>query len=471
MNVLPAIGPWIGRLGRWWADDLWSARQTAPGVSPPMLLAVYAARTVYIVATGFRTERIKLRAALLTYVTLLSIVPALVVMFSVLAAFQGLDGVQDGLKRFVVSALAVSHQDTVIQYIDSFNERAGTVGTFGVAVLLLTVISLLTNIEKAFNDIWGVRRGRSFVHRFQVYWPLVTLGPILVGLSLSLTAAFGASTAVKELVILTPVFNLVFKLLPLIFTWGFLTLLYVMLPNTHVPLRAALAGGVVAGTLWEAAKQLYALYAAFALSVPSVYGSLAAVPLFILWLYVSWVVALLGATLTFALQNAQTYEPESQREKRRTQHDRELLAVRLLFAVSDSFAAGKGPVPAQVLLDRVIVAPRFARRVLAELVDAGLLVETVSAGAEDPAYVPGRPLEALSIHDVIRVMRGVGAESEVVLAEDDRLGQRVRELLGQGEAAVEAALGSATLAAVLEEARPTDGARTVPGGHGRGLRR
>jgi membrane protein len=313
---------------------------------------------------------------------------------------------------------------------------------------------LLGNIEKAFNDIWGVRRGRSFIHRFQVYWPLVTLGPILVGFSLALTAALETSEAVKSMVVLTPMFTLVFKALPVFLTWVFLTLLYMFLPNTHVPFRSAVVGGIIAGTLWEVAKQLYILYAGFALSVPSVYGSLVGLPLFILWIYVSWVVVLLGATLTFAIQNARTYEPETQAEKRKSQRDREFLAARLLVSVSDSFDRGKGAVPAQALLDEVIVAPRFARRVLSELVEAGLLVETVMVDTEDAAFVPGRPLHTISVADIVRAMRGKrDAKSEVVITDDDVLDQRVCSALLRAEKAVDDALGSTTLAQLLADAR------------------
>lgn len=412
------------------------------------------ARTLYIVATGFRTERIKLRAALLTYTSLLSLVPALVVMFSAFAAFQGLAGVQDALKRFVVQSLAVSQQEVVMSYLDSFVKQAGALGTVGVLVLLVTTISLLVNIETSFNDIWGLRRGRSMVHRFQVYWPLVTLGPILVGLSLSLTAAIETSDTVRELAAMVPLVSFVFKLAPVLLTWISMTLLYMLLPNTHVPFRAALVGGIVAGSLWEIAKRLYAIYAGITLEGPSVYGSLAAVPLFILWIYVSWMVALLGATLTFAVQNAKTYEPEDLGPRRRSQHDRELLAARLLAAVSDSFERGDGPVPAQTLLDEVVVSPRFARQLLTELVEAGLLVETNGEGSE-ASYVPGRPLVMITLADVVHAIRGGQHDDKHAVRFDDAdvLGRHVAKALGETERAIDGALASVSIAELVARAR------------------
>lgn len=443
------------RLKTWWSTDLWTAVHHDPTRSRLERFGLLVARSLYIVATGFRTERIKLRAALLTYVSLLSIVPAIVVAFSLFAAFTGLRDVQAALKRFIITTLAVARQDTLLDYIDRFVAQAGAIGGFGVLILFVTLISLISNIERALNDIWGLRRDRTLFQRFQVYWPLITLGPVLIGLSLSLTAAVETSVSVQRMVVLQPVFDLVFTLLPVLFTWGFLTLTYMFLPNTGVPFKAAVIGGIVAGTMWEAAKRLYAVYAGYALSSPSVYGSLAAVPLFVLWLYVSWIIALLGATLTFAVQNAKTYEPESEAQRRKSQRDREFIAARLLVAVSDSFDRGAGPVPAQKLLDQLIVSPRFVRRVLADLVEVGLLVETMQREGEDVAYVPGRPLHTLSIADVVKAMRAgsEGSKNELTVKADDELGKRVCAALIQAEDVVEGALGKTTLAELLILAR------------------
>lgn len=452
----------IHALMNWWTTDLWSPSMLDASHTKLEHSLVYAARSIYIVAAAFRAERIKLRAALLTYTTLLSLVPAVVVAFTIFTAFAGLEDVEASLKRLVASSIASASRDTVIEYVDRFVDQAGAVGGFGVVLLLYTVISLIGNIERALNDIWGLRRDRRLIQRFQVYWPLVTIGPILVGLSLSLTAAAETSETVKSIVILTPIFDLAFTVLPIVLTWVFLTLLYMFLPNTRVPLRAAIVGGVVAGTMWEAAKRLYAVYAGISLESPSVYGSLAAVPLFVLWIYVSWVIALTGATLTFAVQNARTYEPENENAKR-SQRDRELLAARLLVAVSDAFDRGAGPIPAQRLVDGLSVSPRFARRILQELVETGLLVETMQREGDDSAYVPGRPLHTLSIADVVKTMRGSEKKNDLLITGDDALGKRVCQSLLSAETAVEDSLGRTTLAEMLAQTRSEEAALRLSG--------
>jgi membrane protein len=273
-----------------------------------------------------------------------------------------------------------------------------------------------------------------------VYWPLVTLGPILLGLSLSISAAVEANATVRWLRQVAPVLTLLAAVIPLVLTWIFFTFLYAVMPNTKVPVRFAAVGGLVAATLWVSAQKLYALYAANAIAYSAIYGSLGAVPLFILWIYVSWIVALLGAQLTFAAQTHATYEPESEKRKKVPQRDREFLAARLLMAVSRGYEQGMGSVSTDELVNRLLVPARLARQVLNDLVAARLLVES------EAGFVPGRPLDRISVADVISVMRG--GDGEVLIGEDP-LSQHVGKKLLDAEGVLERELGSTTLAEML----------------------
>ena len=166
-----------------------------------------------------------------------------------------------------------------------------------------------TNIEKSFNDIWGLKQSRSWVQRFQAYWPLLTLAPFLLGVSLALSARFESSSTYGEIVSTFPLASFFRWLAPIVLTWLGFTLMYLFMPNTRVPIRFALLGGVVAGSIHEVAKSLFALYASKALTYSAIYGSFGAIPLLIIGVYVNWLVALTGGLLTFASQNALTYEP------------------------------------------------------------------------------------------------------------------------------------------------------------------
>lgn len=429
----------IARIERFWGHDIWRIDRSSDDLPLAARLGVLVARSLYIVVSGFRKERIKLRAAALTYVSLLSLVPAVAVVFSIFTAFGGLQEVENHVKSVLIDALAVSQREVVIEYLDRFvtQTSAGKLGSIGTAFLLTTVISLLANIERAFNDIWGVTRARTVLQRFQVYWPLVTLGPIVLGFSLSMTAAVEGSDTVQALLEVAPSLKLLLSLGPLLLTCLFFAFLYMVMPNTKVAFRHAIVGGLVGGGLWTLAQKLYALYAANAITYSAIYGSLGAVPLFVIWVYVSWTVALLGATLTFAVQSVRTFEPD----REVSQEEREFVASRLMIAVAQHFEAGKGPMLVDELVDQVLAPPRFARRVLEELVQANLLSETTG---DETGFVPGRPLDRLTLADVVKVMRtksGRAPEKD----EADPMCALVDGALDAGNKAAAEALSSKTL--------------------------
>lgn len=438
------------RAERFWSHDIWRIERDRADLPLAARLGILSGRSLYIVVSGFRRERIRLRAASLTYVSLLSLVPAVAVVFSLFTAFGGLADVEHHVKAVIVDALAVSQREVVLEYLDKFvaQTSAGKLGSIGTVFLLFAVISLLTNIERAFNDIWGIGRARSFLQRFQVYWPLVTLGPIVLGLSLSTSAAVESSDTVQNLFEIAPSLRLLFSLGPLLLTCLFFTFLYIVMPNTKVSFRCAAIGGLVGGSLWTLAQKLFTLYAANAITYSAIYGSLGAVPLFVIWVYLSWTVALLGATLTFAVQSVRTFEPDRVVD----QEEREHVAARLMLAVAARFYAGGGPTPVEVLLEEVVAPPRLARRVLERLVQSGLLSETTG---EDPGLLPGRPLDKVSLADVVDVLRrGAGRP-----AHDDPDGRHtavVDEILGAGEKASAEALGARTLEELVEQSAEPD---------------
>ena len=404
MGVIDEIAALKDAAVRFVRFDLWSAAVYRQAQHPAQRVGILIARTLYLVWTGFARERLRLRAAALTYMTMLSLVPALAVIFSLFTAFGGLRDAQGRVKNVVIQWLSVSHQDAVTEYLDKFvgSVHAGAIGGFGVLILMLTALGLLANIEKSFNDIWGLKANRSLLRRFQNYWPLLTLGPLLFGVSLTATASIESSEAARTLFAFFPGSRALLRLGPLLFVWVGFSLMYIIMPNTRVPVRYALIGGVVAGTMWEVAKQLYAVYASRAITYSAIYGSLGVVPLSIIWIYVSWLIALTGGLLTFASQNAKTYEPDQDVSNRASQHDRERFAAQLVLAVFARFEGGHGPVPVDDVLEASNGPPRVLRRVLTDLVEGGLLLAT---GPDHDAFVPGKPAHCTTLCDIIGVLR------------------------------------------------------------------
>ncbi len=451
VRKVPRYEFWLAlrrRQESFWTREIWDASRLSSDTPSVRAFGYILARILYIVVAAFRTERIRLRAAALTYMTLLSLVPALAVVFSLFAAFDGLQDVKEKLRNFILGALTVGESDVVLNYLDRFigKVHAGSIGAIGTVVLFFTVISTLASIERALNDVWGVSKGRNWVERFQVYWPLVTIAPVLIGVSLSLTASLQASDTMQRMVDAVPVIGWVVRLAPVLLTCFSLTLLYYFMPNTRVPVGSAAVGGLIAGTLWVIAQQLYAVYAANAISYSAIYGSLGAVPLFIIWLYVSWTVALLGATVTFAVQSAGTYEPERSVSHR----DREYAGARLTLAVAGHFHRGQGVMSLAQLLDEARVSARLSRQVLEALVQAELLAETSTPDGADAAYVPGRPLASTTLADVVEALQTAGGASDAVVRRDDPTGRMLTSRLRAGRGALARELSKASLLEVVE---------------------
>jgi membrane protein len=240
-------------------------------------------------------------AASLTYTTLLSLVPLFTVALAVSTAFPVFDETVDALQQFVFENFLPDARgiDTIADQINSFTENAGRLTAIGIAFFAVTAILLIRTIDEAMNGIFRVQRPRPVLQRVLIYWAVLTLGPALVGGSLSATSfAVGASFGWLNLDIFA---QAVLRVLPFVFTCFALTLLYSVVPYRHVPWRHAIAGAILAGIAFELAKRGFALYLVRFPTYALIYGAFATIPIFLVWMYVSWVVVLAGAAFTAML--------------------------------------------------------------------------------------------------------------------------------------------------------------------------
>src|SRR3989338_564488 len=356
-------------------------------------------RFFYLLIHGLTTKRIIIHATALAYTTLLSIVPFIAVSMALFKAFGGFSVIQSKIEPMILDNSAIGTGESVQKYILEFtqNLHAGALGIVGVIFLILTVIGLLLTIEGAFNDIWGVKKSRSLFQRFTSYWTMITIGPLLVAASIGLTASFETYPFSKFLVTIAPY----------VLTWVGFMLLYIYMPNTTVHYRSAFLGGVVAGTLWILTKEGYQLYAAKSVTYSAIYGSLSALPIFLIWLYLTWVIILVGAEISFANQNIETY-----REERRTQNlsydFKEFLALNLVAYICEHYQTQKGAVTAKEVTQAFGLPIRVVNELLYELSESDILFET---GEKERYYAPSKPLENIFIDDVIGALRAKGDDS------------------------------------------------------------
>ena len=235
-------------------------------------------------------------AAALTYTTLFAVVPMMTVTFAMLSMIPAFQGTGEQIQAFIFHNFVPSAGETLQQYLHDFTNQARQLTWIGVAILAVTAFWMLVTIERTFNDIWHVRQPRRGIATFLLYWAILSLGPILLG------AGFAVSTYVASLSLISGPDAIVgaktlLRFTPLLFSVAAFTLLYAAVPNARVSLRHALWGGLFTAVLLELAKALFGLYVRFFPGYQLIYGAFATVPLFLLWVFLSWLIVLIGAEL------------------------------------------------------------------------------------------------------------------------------------------------------------------------------
>ncbi|MFW6345158.1 MAG: YihY family inner membrane protein, partial [Halomonas sp.] len=240
-------------------------------------------------------------AGMLAYVTLLAIVPLMTISFSVLAAFPVFEGVTDRLRELMVDYLVPAASDAVADHLESFMGRAAELTAVGIGGLAVTSLLLLNAIERVLNEIWRVQHPRPTLQRFMVYWTVLTMGPLLLGVSVASTSYMG-SVSLGPLEPPPALVGQLLQLAPFVVQAVVFALIYGLVPHRSVPVSHAIIGGVVASLLFELAKGGFATFIARAPTYEVIYGALAALPIFLVRLYISWLVILIGAEITQALR-------------------------------------------------------------------------------------------------------------------------------------------------------------------------
>ncbi len=353
-----------------------------------------------LVVRGFIADGCMLRASALTFTTLLSLVPLLALVFSVLKGF----GVQNELEPLLLEQLAVGGGAAVTKIVEYINNtNVARLGSYGLIFLIVTVLTLLSNIEKSFNSVWGVVETRPMLRRFTDYFSVVTIGPLLVVVAISMTSTLKSQQLVITLIkyeYLGEVLLFMFEILPFMVMWLVFAGLYLFMPNVKVSPRAALIGGVFGGTLWQLSQWGYLNFQVGVARYNAIYGTMAALPILMIWIYLSWMIVLLGLEMTYATQNLRTIRQDL-RGQRVNFASIEFIALTVLLFVSRRFYAGKPALGQEDLASHLDVPPRLLRTILEELTRLGFVVETTQE-IDGSGYQPARALEKIRLHDVIR---------------------------------------------------------------------
>jgi membrane protein len=390
--------------------------------------AVHVARYALALVRDLIEGDISLRAMSLVYTTLLSLVPALALAFSLLKALGVHNSLQPLLLRLLepLGEQARTVADSVIGFVD--NIKVGVLGSVGVVMLLYTAVSVISKIETSFNFIWRVGHTRGMTQRFSEYLVVLLVGPVVVFSALALTGSLRNSAVVTWLATIEPFGTAIIvltKAVPYLLLVGVFTFMYVFIPNTRVRIGPAVIGGVFAGVAWQSASAAFAAFVATSPQRSAIYSGFAIVLVLLVWLYVGWMIVLFGCRLAFYVQHprflAHVSEPAPPGSR-----EAEFLALRVVALVGERFIAGAVPLGVEQL-ERELPAPRERLDwVLSTLLRQNLLAETGS----ERHLLPARDPASYSLADLWLLVRGDAAD----FRRHDAQGQRIAEFLREAEA-------------------------------------
>jgi membrane protein len=368
---------------------------------------------------------------------------------------------QPALPAFAQDEEAVKVRKDAAKRINEFiqNTRSGTLGVTGSVLLIFAAISLLSRIEDTFNDMWGVARGRNWFTRIVLYWGVISLAPLLLVVAIGLATGPHLESSRKLLSTMPFVGHylmpLVFHVLPvtvLCLTFG---IFYMLIPNTKVHWQAALIGGLAGGILWHLNNLASVLFVSRVVSNSKIYGSLALVPVFMIGLYFGWLIMLLGAQVAYAYQNRASYLEEKLVENV-NQRGREFVALRLMTLIGQRFVRGERPPTTTELGCELSVPSRLIHQTVRTLCASRLVAETSGA---DSGFLPARPLETITCHDILLALRANQGQELAALNECAR-----NEVYGEFRRIEEAerqAASSVTMLALVQRAQLPEHAQAL----------
>jgi YihY family inner membrane protein len=380
------------------------------------------------------------QAAALSYYTIFGLVPLAIVVLLVFQSLPGGQAIGVQLKNAAYQQLHLKTieytpdpdkpDETVMltDYMDRIIDRffgglnRQSLSLISAAIVIWAAIALVSTIERVFNHIWHVPRGRGFLHRLINYWALLTLGPLLLGVGLYATTKYATLKSI-ETTVLTHVGPIVVSYLVAVLA---LFLFYFVLPNTKVQAGAALWGAAIAALVWSFAKFGFGKYVTEFIPYSKIYGVLGLIPLGVFWIHITWLIVLFGLQLTYTTQHFRTLDAAAIAAAKQPEQTHfatnDLTAINVTREIAEAFMDSRGPVSLEALCSRLDLPAELAERILRNLVDRGLLVETAEPRA---GYVPARDPEDITLSDISAALAAT-ALGQPNLDEQTTLGRLVK---------------------------------------------
>jgi len=403
-------------------DDVWRIPlRTLPRKKAFLLRQL---RIFLLAFRGFREDKCNLRASALTFYSLMSIVPVVAMAFGIAKGF----GLEKLLEKTLIEKMP--GQEEIVGKIIAFshsmlqNAKGGLIAGIGLLALFWLVMKLLGNIENSFNAIWGIINGRSFGRKMSDYLSMMLICPVLFIAASSATVFISTQiTLITHKIALLGKFSLLIelalKILPICVIWFLFSFINIFMPNTKVRFSAGIGGGILAGTIFQIVQWAYIKFQIGVAKYGAIYGSFAALPLFLVWLQTSWIVVLFGAEITFACQNVDTYEFEHDSLKVSPSF-KKLLSLQIVHLCVKNFCRGEKPWNVTQISHALEIPIRLVNLILSELVECHVLSETGKKDGGETGFQPAVDVEKLTISYVLDALDSIGVDN-IPVAETEEI--------------------------------------------------
>lgn len=381
----------------------------------PMLkrLVIYTLRILVLAYKGFVEDRVNQRASALTYFTLMAIVPFLAMGFGIAKGFGADKYLEKRLleyfegQEFILSKV-IDFSHNLLQ-----NTGGGLIAGIGVVVLFYSVLKVFNHIERSFNDIWQIKTSRPYARKFADYLSMMLIAPVLLVAASGINVVFAThlhtlSQEIEFIGYITPFIMFLFKLLPYFMIWVTFTLLYIILPNTKVNIVSGIIAGIVAGSAFMVTQWLYIDLQIGVSKYNAIYGGFAALPLFLIWLRISWLIVLLGAEISFSHQNQSLYEFKTETENISNQC-RKVLSVLILHKIIHRFDKGEPPYIASELSTLLKLPIRLVQSLLEGMVECNILTMSYTLEPKTPGFQPAQNVGNFTVAYVFNALDSAGS--------------------------------------------------------------
>ncbi|MBU8893797.1 MAG: YihY/virulence factor BrkB family protein [Bacteroidales bacterium] len=425
--------------------DIW--RISVRNMPKYKVVLIKQLRVLLLAFRGYNEDKVSLRSSALTFYSMLSVVPVVAMGFGIAKGF----GFDKHLQQQLMENLSGQQEvlDWVIKFANRFldNTKGGIIAGIGIVVLFWSVMKVLSNIESSFNAIWQIRKPRVWFRKFSDYLSMMLIAPILIILSTSsnvfiTTQITRITSEVALLGMISPLISFFLKLIPYVLFWLVLTIVYMVMPNTKVKFKSAFVAGIISGTIFVFVQWAYIHFQVGVSKYNAIYGSFAALPMFLIWLQMSWLIVLFGAEISFAVQNVEKYEFEPDTHNL-SPFSWRVLTLMVVHLLVKNFNTGEKAMTAAEVSKKLEIPIRSVRDIIYNLVDSNIISEINTQYEKENAYQPAQDINNLTISYVLNAIDHGGTDKILAIASTEK--DQIIKLLNDFDIAIQNANGTMLL--------------------------